>query len=101
MNAIRVQRVMGCSAEDLIRWLPDALGELLQSTAVAIDDKTSYQVPNAILSISGHTKPPQQIALLQIPVLEVNFSFAIIAFNEEQVAEVMAKFDLYTRRGGG
>ena len=101
MNVIRVQRAMGCSAEDLIRWLPDALGELLQSTAVAIDDKSSYQVPNAILSITGHTKTPQQIALLKTPVLEVNFSFAMSAFNEEQVAQVMAKFDLYTSRGGG
>lgn len=61
VNVIQVQRVMGCSAEDLIRWLPDALGELLQSTAVTIDDKTSYQVPNAILSIIGHTKPPNKL----------------------------------------
>ena len=92
---------MGCSAEDLIRWLPDALGELLQSTSVVIDDKTYYQGSNSILIIRGHTKNPQQIALLKIPFLEVNFSFAIIAFNDEQVAQVMAKFDLYTRRGGG
>ena len=92
---------MGCSAEDLIRWLPDALGELLQSTSVVIDDKTYYQGSNSILIISGHTKNPQQIALLKIPFLEVNFSFAIIAFNDEQVAQVMANFDLYTRRGGG
>ena len=92
---------MGCSAEDLIRWLPDALGELLQSTSVLINDKTHYEVPSARLLIVAHTKPAQQIALLKIPVLEVNFSFALIAFNAEQVAQVMAKFDLYTRRGGG
>jgi len=51
--------------------------------------------------IAAHTKPAQQIALLKIPVLEVNFSFAMSAFNAEQVAQVIAKFDLYTRRGGG
>ncbi|MEI7565980.1 MAG: hypothetical protein WCJ12_09860 [Burkholderiaceae bacterium] len=101
MNAIQVQRVMGCSAEDLIRWLPNALGELLQSTSVVIDDKTHYDVPSAALVIAAHTKPAQQIALLKIPVLEVNFSFAMSAFNAEQVAQVIAKFDLYTRRGGG
>ncbi len=101
MNAIQVQRVMGCSAEDLIRWLPNALGELLQSTSLVIDDKTHYDVPSARLSIAAHTKPSQQIALLKIPVLEVNFSFAMSAFNAEQVAKIMAKFDLYTRRGGG
>jgi len=101
VNAIQVQRVMGCSAEDLIRWLPNALGELLQSTSVVIDDKTHYDVPSAALVIAAHTKPAQQIALLKIPVLEVNFSFALIAFNAEEVAQVMTKFDLNTRRGGG
>ena len=101
MNAIQVQRVMGCSAEDLIRWLPNALGELHQSTSVVIDDKTHYDVPSAGLLIAAHTKPSQQIALLKIPVLEVNFSFSLIAFNAEEVAQVMTKFDLYTRRGGG
>ena len=101
MNAIQVQRVMGCSAEDLIRWLPNALGELLQSTSVVIDHKTHYEFPKAGLLIAAHTKPAHRIALLKIPVLEVNFSFALIAFNAEQVAQVMTKFDLYTRRGGG
>jgi len=101
VTVIQVQRVMGCSADDLIRWLPDALGELLQSTAVAIDNKTHYEVPGPRLLIAAHTKPSQQIALLKIPVLVVNFSFAMNAFNAEQVAQVMAKFDLYTRRGGG
>ncbi len=101
MSAIQVQRVMGCSAEDLMRWLPNALGELHQSTSVVIDDKTHYDVPGAGLLIAAHTKPTHRIALLKIPVLEVNFSFAMSAFNAAQVAQVMAKFDLYTRRGGG
>jgi hypothetical protein len=51
--------------------------------------------------IAAQTKPTHRIALLKIPVLEVNFSFAMSTFNAEQVAQVMAKFDLYTRRGGG
>jgi hypothetical protein len=101
VSAIQVQRVMGCSAEDLIRWLPNALGELLQSTSVVIDDKTHNDVPSAGLLIVAYIKPAYRIALLKIPVLEVNFSFAMSAFNAEQVAQVMAKFDLYTRRGGG
>ena len=101
MNVIQVQRVMGCSAEDLIRWLPNALGELLKSTSLVIDDKTHYDVPSTRLLIAAQTKPTHRIALLKIPVLEVNFSFAMSTFNAEQVAQVMAKFDLYTRRGGG
>ena len=96
----RFKREMGCSTEELLRWLPPALGDLYLATSVILDGKVMLQSMPNLLEICGHTKPSRQIALLTIPVLDVSLSFAKSLSNHE-VEQVLRRFDLYTRRGGG
>ncbi len=91
---------MGCSSEDLIRWLPLALGEHYSSTNLIIDGMPIYAHPKPLLEISALTKPSRKIALLHIPVMDICFSFAEeLTINDREL--LMNRFDLYTRRGGG
>ncbi len=91
---------MGCSSEDLIRWLPLAMGPYYLSTNLTIDGQSIYVYPEPIVEIIALTKPSRKIALLNIPVMDISFSFSQELTISERV-ELMKRFDLYTRRGGG
>jgi hypothetical protein len=96
----KLQREMGCSSEDLIRWLPLAMGSFYQSTNLTIDNKQVLIAPEPLVDIVALTKPPRKIALLNIPVMDISFSFGqSVTLNEME--ELITRFDLYTRRGGG
>lgn len=91
---------MGCSSEDLIRWLPLAMGSYYSFTNLMIDGLSIYVCPEPIVEIIAVTKPPRKIALLNIPVMDISFSFSQeLTISERD--ELMKRFDLYTRRGGG
>lgn len=91
---------MGCSSEDLIRWLPLAMGPYYLSTNLTIDGQSIYVYPEPIVEIIALTKPSRKIALLNIPVMDISFSFSQeLTISERD--ELMKRFDLYTRRGGG
>lgn len=96
----QINREMGCTIDDLVRWMPMAMGDLYPYTSLKIDDKLliSSQVP--LVQVVGISRPSRRIALLSIPVLDLNLRFAksLIAF---QCEEAIKRFDLYTRRGGG
>ena len=89
-------RDMGCTAEELLRWLPGATRArpvTLETHGARID------IDGGHLELRWQTLPPRQIALLSTPRLAVSFHFSGI--DEASRQAFMRYFDLYTQRGGG
>lgn len=91
---------MGCTPEDLLRWLPEALGDLYPKTSLIVDDLKLLAGEPARILMQGATLKSRKIALLMIPVLELEIVFDA-SFSAEQIQSILHRFDLYTRRGGG
>lgn len=91
---------MGCTPEDLLRWLPEALGDLYPQTSLIVDDQKLLAGEHARILMQGATLRSRKIALLLIPVLELEIIFDA-SFSAEHIQSILARFDLYTRRGGG
>ncbi|MEN9863563.1 MAG: hypothetical protein RLZZ601_1327 [Pseudomonadota bacterium] len=91
---------MGCTPEDLLRWLPEALGDLYPQTSLMVDDQKLLARESARILMQGATLKSRNIALLRIPVLELGITFDA-SFSAEQIESILDRFDLYTRRGGG
>ena len=91
---------MGCTAEDLLRWFPKALGDLYQNTSLVVDGEQLLIGSPATILVQGLTLNSRKIALLLIPVLELRIAFDPI-FSANQIESILTRFDLYTRRGGG
>jgi hypothetical protein len=97
---LQFERRMGCTTTDLLRWLPQALGELYIHTNLIVDGKTFLNVENPQLQIDGFVQSPRKIALLEIPVLELKIRFSS-SWTNDGCQTALNRFDLYTRRGGG
>jgi hypothetical protein len=93
-------REMGCTPEDLLRWLPQALGDLYPNSTVVLDGRILLSAQNPQLQIEGRSKPSRKIALLHIPVLDLRLKFDK-NWTTIQCEAALKRFDLYTRRGGG
>jgi len=93
------KRLMGCSVEDLIRWLPEALGPYYEHSMLDIDGLLYRDSPNPLIRLIGKTKPDHQVSLLRISQLEL--SIEISNLTHEDATRIILRFDLYTRRGGG
>ncbi len=93
-------RNMGCTSEDLMRWLPQALGKLHTNTSLVIDGQLLKEATKPQLRIFGSSQPVRKIALLEIPVLQVKLQFSE-SWSQSDCEAVLKRFDLYTRRGGG
>jgi len=93
-------REMGCTPEDLMRWLPQALGTIYPHASLIIDGNVLLSTPSPKLEMIGISKPVRKIALLHIPVLELKLYFSE-NWSASQCDEALKRFDLYTRRGGG
>ncbi len=93
-------REMGCTPEDLVRWLPQALGDLYPNSTLVIDGHILLRTQNPQLQIEGSSKPSRKIALLHIPVLDLRLKFAE-NWTAIECETALKRFDLYTRRGGG
>lgn len=91
---------MGCTPEELIRWLPQALGSLYKQTNLSINGNIVLSTVKPQLEIIGVSKPARKIALLEIPILELNLSFSE-KWSASECDAALKRFDLYTRRGGG
>lgn len=92
------ERVMGCTAADLLSWLPRALpsaGLLVD----AVNGHCSATLPEGALRLTWTPLAPRRIALLEIPRLSVGFSYT--GLSPEQRYKVQKRFDLETLRGGG
>lgn len=96
----QINRVMGCTVEDLLRWFPVAMGELHSRTSLEIDGNILIPGKNPLIEISGFSRPARTIALLSIPVLDLQIRFSEFLSALER-DEAIKRFDLYTRRGGG
>ena len=97
---LQFERKMGCTSADLLRWLPQALGELYFRTSLVVDGQPLIEVHSPLLQIFGSSKPARKIALLEIPVLEVILLFSE-GWTHGECEAILNRFDLYTRRGGG
>ncbi len=91
-----VEREMGCTREEFVRWLPGATRHApLQMSA----DQAVIRVREATVEISFTEAPPRKIALLSMPVLKVSFRFT--GAGADAFRAFMDYFELYTKRGGG
>jgi len=93
-------REMGCTPEDLVRWLPQALGTIYPHASLVIDGNVLLSPTNPQLKMIGISRPVRKIALLHIPILELKLCFTE-NWSAGQCDEALKRFDLYTRRGGG
>jgi hypothetical protein len=91
-----LEREMGCTREDLLRWLPAATGH---APARAEGDAIVLSVAGGEVRILLRELPPRRIALVALPVLAVSFRFD--GLEDAARDAFLARFDLYTRRGGG
>lgn len=91
---------MGCTPEELIRWLPQALGSLYSQTSLSINGNLVLSADKPQLEIIAVSKPTRKIALLEIPILELKLSFSE-KWSTSECDTALKRFDLYTRRGGG
>jgi hypothetical protein len=93
------KRLMGCNVEDLLRWLPEALGSHYEHSMLSIDGLLYRDSPKPLIRLIGKTKPDHQVSLLRIPQLEL--SIEINDLVHDDIKTIIHLFDLYTRRGGG
>jgi hypothetical protein len=90
------ERDMGCTADELRGWLPQACG------ARAIDwhhDGATIALDAGTLTLRWRALPPRRIALLVLPRLHVVFEARGV--EEQAWKRFMRHFDLFTQRGGG
>ncbi|MBX3606660.1 MAG: hypothetical protein KF788_15380 [Piscinibacter sp.] len=94
--AERFEREMGCTEDELLRWLPGAVQgrpTRLQPGAATV------AIGAGRLHLRWHALPARHIALLAMPRLAIDFAFE--AVDEAERQRFMRHFDLYTQRGGG
>jgi hypothetical protein len=92
----RFEREMGCTEDEWLRWLPDAIGDhfwKLQAHSAGV------RIGDGALGLTWARAEPRVIALMSIPRLLVSFRFA--GLDEAQRHAFMKRFDLYMQRGGG
>ena len=91
-----LQREMGCTREEFVRWLP---GATRHATMRLHPEKAVIRTGNVKVEISFIQAPPRRIALVSMPVLKVTFRFS--GAGADAYRDFMRYFDLYTKRGGG
>lgn len=90
------KREMGCTEEELLRWLPGAVnGRSLSLMPHSAD----VAVGAGRLELAWRELPARRIALMCMPRLAIAFHFEGVGEAERQA--FMRYFDLYTQRGGG
>lgn len=94
----RFNRQMGCTHEDMLRWLPAALSGADLDIQPA--ERTCLARWNwGTLKIRWAVCPPREIALLAIPRIDVTFEY--LGASDEQRYQTQRRFDMETQRGGG
>jgi len=94
----KFERVMGCTATDLLSWLPGAL----PTAALTVDldhANCTAILPDGVLTMRWSPLPDARIASLTIPRLSVCFEYT--GLTDERRYTVQKRFDLGTQRGGG
>ncbi len=91
-----LEREMGCTREDLLRWLPEATGG---APARVEGDAVVLSVAGGEVRIATRVLPPRRMGPVVLPALAVSFRFEGLDAAAREA--FLARFDLYTRRGGG
>ena len=91
-----LQREMGCTREEFVRWLP---GATRHAPMALHADRALVHAGPVTVEIAFTPAPPRKIALMVLPVLQVSFRFT--GGDAGAYQEFLAYFDLYTKRGGG
>ena len=90
---------MGCSAAELLGWLPRALpGAVLELES---DSEAGYcraSFEDGYLLIEWRVLEPKQIAMLRVPRLNACFTYS--EFEDSRRQQVQTYFDRATQRGG-
>ncbi len=89
---------MGCTATDLLSWLPRALPSATL-TVDAVGSICRALLADGTLQLTWTQLPATRIAKLEIPRLNVRFVYA--GLSPMQRYQVQKRFDLVTHRGGG
>lgn len=89
---------MGCTAWELVSWLPRALPGAELATDVTGQRNVAIWVGGS-MELRWITLPPRRIALLEIPQLQVTFAYD--GLDDEARYRIQKCFDLQTHRGGG
>ena len=92
------ERVMGCTASELVSWLPRALPDAELATDVTGQRNVAIWVGGS-MELRWNTLPPRRIALLEIPQLQVTFAYHRL--DDAARYRIQKCFDLQTHRGGG
>jgi hypothetical protein len=95
-GAVVLEREMGCTREDLLRWLPGATGD---APARREGDALVLAVGPGEVRITAEERPARRLGQVELPVLAVRFAFQ--GLDAAARAAFLARFDLWTRRGGG
>jgi hypothetical protein len=95
MNAAPVKLEMGFTRADLIRCIGDAFSD----RAAFAGDAVVIALPEGPVRIRFSGDRERRIALLRLPVLDVDISFDGVG--EAAALAFLERFDSYTRRGGG
>ncbi|HUX23884.1 MAG TPA: hypothetical protein VMV87_04630 [Burkholderiales bacterium] len=97
---MKFERIMGCTAAELLGWLPRALpGAVLEFESNSEAGRCRGSFEDGQLLIEWRVLAPRQIALLRLPRLEVCFTYS--GLEDARRQEVQTYFDRATQRGGG
>jgi hypothetical protein len=91
-----LEREMGCTREELLRWLPGATGH---APAREEQGELVLSVGGGEVRIAAVERPPRRIAGIVLPVLAVRFRF--VGLDAAAREAFLARWDLHTHRGGG
>jgi hypothetical protein len=90
------EREMGCSVDELRRWLPGGAG----GRPIAWrDDGADITFDSGSASIDWRALPARRLGLITLPRLQVRFEARGV--NVAAWQRFMRHFDLHTQRGGG
>jgi hypothetical protein len=87
---------MGCTREELLRWLPGASGH---APTREEGGELVLSVGAGEVRIAAAERPPRRIAGVVLPVLAVRFRF--VGLDAAAREAFLARWDLHTQRGGG
>jgi len=91
-----LEREMGCTRAEFMRWLPDATG---RAPVLVEGGELVLSVAGGQVRIELREQPLRRIALVALPVLAVRFRFVGLAAAARR--DFLERFDRYTMRGGG
>jgi hypothetical protein len=92
-------RETGCTETEWLGWLPAACGGEGALQLGPAPGQARVQVGSGCLLLQWQTLPPRQIALAQLPRMQVDYRFDGVEEGTRQA--FMKRFDLYMQRGGG